>query len=165
MIRRNLWTNCCMSFKRKNIFLSFIYLFFESSPPIIMSSITRTNVIRVIHYVSRILRGLDWIFRGDTSQVWALITSPWVKIWKKITTTVLNKDENFLRYGFYCNRSHHGNVTTPLRFLFIFVFPCTRSSFFKKSLIRKLVLAIIASIMAKVEQILRAFSKYFETKF
>ena len=28
---------------------------------------------------------------------------------------------------FYCNRSHHGNVTTPLRFLFIFVFLCTKS--------------------------------------
>ena len=52
---------------------------------------------------------------------------------KTITTTVLYKDENFLLSGFYCNRSHHGNVTTPLRFLFIFVFLCT-GSFFKKSL-------------------------------
>ena len=29
------------------------------------------------------LRWLDWIFWWDTSQVWALTTSPWVKIWKK----------------------------------------------------------------------------------
>ena len=63
--------------------------------------------------------------------LWALITSPWVKIWKKVSTTVLYKDENFLWYGFYCNRSRHGNVTTPLRLLFIFVFLCTRS-FFKQ---------------------------------
>ena len=35
--------------------------------------------------------------------------------------------------GFFCNRSRHGNVLTPLRFLFIFVFLCTKS-FFKKSL-------------------------------
>ena len=35
--------------------------------------------------------------------------------------------------GFYCNRSRHGNVMTPIRFLFIFAFLCTRS-FLKKSL-------------------------------
>ena len=35
--------------------------------------------------------------------------------------------------GFYCIRSRHGNVTMPLRFLFIFVFLCAKS-FFKKSL-------------------------------
>ena len=46
---------------------------------------------------------------------------------KKVTTTVLYKDENFLWSGFYCNRSRYGNVMTPLRFLFIFVFLCTRS--------------------------------------
>ena len=68
---------------------------------------------------------------GKFVGLWALITSSWVKIWKKVSTTVLYKDENFLWYGFYCNRSRHGNVATPLRLLFIFVFLCTRS-FFKQ---------------------------------
>ena len=31
----------------------------------------------------------------------------------------------------FCNQSRHGNVTTPLRFLFIFVFLFARS-FFKE---------------------------------
>ena len=30
-----------------------------------------------------ILEWLDWIFVGDTSQVWALNASAWVKIWEK----------------------------------------------------------------------------------
>ena len=42
--------------------------------------------------------------------------------------------------GFICNRSHHGNVTPPFSFIFIFVFLCTRSFFFKKSLIRFFIL-------------------------
>ena len=67
-------------------------------------------------------------------------------------TTVLYKDENFLLFGFYRNRSRHGNVKTPLRFSFIFVFLCTRS-FFEKSL-KRVCTAIIASIIAKFEQIL-----------
>ena len=46
-------------------------------------------------------------------------------------------------------RSRYGNAMTPLRFLFIFVFLCTRSFFLKKS---ECVPAIIASIMAKFEQ-------------
>ena len=40
----------------------------------------------------------------------------------------------------------------PLRFIFIFVFLCTRSFFFNR--LRDYVPAIIASIMAKFEQIL-----------
>ena len=51
---------------------------------------------------------------------------------KKVTTTVVYTDENFLWSPFYCNRSGHGNLMTPIRFLFIFVFLCTRSQFFLK---------------------------------
>ena len=55
--------------------------------------------------------------------------------------------------GFICNRSRHGNVTTPIRFLFVFVVLCTRS-FFLRNRLKELVSAIIVSIMAKFEQIL-----------
>ena len=48
-------------------------------------------------------------------------------------------------------RSRYGNAMTPLRFLFIFVFLCTRS-FFLRNRLRECVPAIIASIMAKFEQ-------------
>ena len=71
---------------------------------------------------------------------------------KNITTSVSYKNENFLRSGFYCNRSRHGNVTTPLRFLFIFVFLCTKS--FLRNRLREFVPAIIEAIMANFEQIL-----------
>ena len=60
---------------------------------------------------------------------------------------------SFLQSGFYRNQSRHGNVTTPLRFLFIFVFLCTRS-FFLINRLREYVPAIIASSIAKFEQIL-----------
>ena len=67
--------------------------------------------------------------------------------------------------GFYCNRSRHGNVTTPLRFSSIFVFPSTKS-FFLRNRLREFVPTIIASIMAKFEtNSMRAFTRYFEEKF
>ena len=65
----------------------------------------------------------------------------------------INLRWKFLWSGFYCNRSRHGNVWTPLLFLFIFVFLCTRS-FFLRNRLREFVPAIIASIMSKFEQIL-----------
>ena len=71
---------------------------------------------------------------------------------KTITTTVLYKDENFLWSGFYCNRSHHGNVTTPLRFLFILCFSVP--GVFLRNRLREFVPAIIASIISKFKQIL-----------
>ena len=77
--------------------------------------------------------GSTGFFGVDTSRVWALTTSAWVKTREKGYPTLLYDDENFLWSGFCWNRSGHGNVTTPLRFLFMFVFLCTRS-FFKKSL-------------------------------
>ena len=39
-------------------------------------------------------------------------------IGKKVATTVLYKDENFLPFG-YCNWSRHGNIMTPLRFFYL----------------------------------------------
>ena len=36
---------------------------------------------------------------------------------KKVTTTAVNKVENVLWFGFYCKRSRHGNIMTPIRFL------------------------------------------------
>ena len=45
-------------------------------------------------------------------------------------------------------------LTTPLHFLLIFVFLCTRSFFFLRNRLREFVPAIIASIMAKFEQML-----------
>ena len=62
------------------------------------------------------------------------------------------KMKNSYDLGFIVNRSRHGNVTTPLRILFIFEFLCTRS--FLRNRLREFVPAIIASIMAKFEQIL-----------
>ena len=83
-------------------------------------------------------------------------------------TGPLYKDENFLWSGFYINRSRHGNLSASLRFLFIFVFLCTRSVFLVlRNLLREYVPSraimalgtmyvpsVIASIMAKFEQIL-----------
>ena len=81
-----------------------------------------------------------------------------------ITTTVLYNDENFLWSGFYCNRSRHGNVMTPLRFLFIFVFLCTRS-FLKKSL-KGICTCHNCLHYGKVStNSMKAFSKYFDTQF
>ena len=48
------------------------------------------------------------------------------------------------------NWSHHGNVMTSLRFLFIFFFFSVLGVFFKKSLLSEYVPAIIASIMAQL---------------
>ena len=45
-------------------------------------------------------------------------------------------------------------VMTPLRFLFIFVFLCTRSFFFLRNRLREYVPTIIVLIMAKFERIL-----------
>ena len=95
------------------------------------------------------LRWLDWIFlRGYLPSLSINYVATSKDMGKKINTTVLCKDENFFWSGFYCNRSRHGNVTTPLRFLFSFVFLCTKS-FFKKSL-----KGVCTSIMAKFEEIL-----------
>ena len=84
----------------------------------------------VIDSFEMLLRWLDWIFWG-----WYLpsLSINYVgmskDMEKKVTTTVLYKDENFLWSGFYCNRSRHGNVMMPLRFSFIAVFLCTMSFF------------------------------------
>ena len=80
---------------------------------------------------------------------------------KKVTTTVLYTDENFLWSGFYCNRSRHGNVMTPLHFSFIFVFLCSRS-FLKKSL--KGVCTCYNCLHYGIvwTNSMRAFLKYFE---
>ena len=53
---------------------------------------------------------------------------------------------------FYCNRSRHGNVMTPLRFYLSLCFSVP--GLFKKNCLREFVPAIIGSIMAKFEQIL-----------
>ena len=67
--------------------------------------------------------------------------------------TVLYKDENFLWSGFYCNYwSHHGNIMTPLRFYLSLCFSVV--GVFLRNCWRKYVPAIVASIMAKFEQIL-----------
>ena len=49
---------------------------------------------------------------------------------------------------FYCNRSRHGNITTPLSLCF------SVPGVFLENRLREFVPAIIASIMAKFEQIL-----------
>ena len=53
---------------------------------------------------------------------------------------------------FYRNRSRHGNVTTPLRFYLSLCFSVP--GVFLINRLREYVPAIIASIMAKFEQIL-----------
>ena len=104
-------------------------------------------------FVLQVLRRLDWIFLGGYLPSLSISYVGMSKdMEKKVTTTVLYKDENFLWYGFYCNRSRHGNVMTPLSFSFIVVFLCTRS--FWRNRLRKYVSDIIAFIMAKFEEIL-----------
>ena len=80
----------------------------------------------LLHFL---LRWLDWIFLGRYL--------PSLSINYVATSKGMGKrlPQLYLLYkdGFYCNLSRHSNVTTPLRFLFIFVFLCTKS-FFKKSL-------------------------------
>ena len=83
------------------------------------------------------LRWLDWIFLGEYLPSLSINYVAMRKdMGKTLPQHVLYKDENFLWSGFYCNRSRHGNVTTALRFIFIFVFLCTKSFFLKKSLER-----------------------------
>ena len=109
-----------------------------------------------------LLRWLDWIFWG-----WYLpsLSINYVgmskDMEKTVTTAVLYKDENFLWSGFYCNRSRHGNVMTPLRFSFIFVFLCSRS--FLKKLLKGVCTCYNCVHYGKVwTNSMRAFSKYFE---
>ena len=113
----------------------------------------------------KLLRWLDWNFLGGyllSLSINYVATSK--DMGKKITTTVLCKDENFFWSGFYCNRSRHGNVATPLRFLFIFVFLCTKS-FFKKSLKGVCTCHNFLNYGKVWTNSMRAFSRYFETKF
>ena len=78
------------------------------------------------------VRWLHWIFWGG---YFPRLSVNYVGMSKdmgqKVTKTVLHTDENFLWSGFYCNRSRHGNVMTPLRFLFIFVFLYLYHEFFE----------------------------------
>ena len=81
------------------------------------------------------IRWLDWIFfwgRGYLPSLSINYIKKSKDMEKKVTTTILYKDENFFVPGFYYNRSRYGNVMTPLLFLFIFVFLCTRSFFFEE---------------------------------
>ena len=111
------------------------------------------------------LRWLDWIFWGGYLPSFSINYVAMNKdIEKKITTTVLHKDENFLWSRFYCNRSRHGNVTTPLRFLFIFVFLCAKS-FEKKSLKGACTCHNCLNYGKVWTNSMGAFSRYFETKF
>ena len=48
---------------------------------------------------------------------------------KKLTQLYYIKMKISCDLGFFCNESLHGNVMKPLRFIFIFVFLCTRSFF------------------------------------
>ena len=52
---------------------------------------------------------------------------------KKVTATVLYKDENFLWFGFNCNQSRRGNVTTLLRFFIYLCVSLYLEFFLKKS--------------------------------
>ena len=52
----------------------------------------------------------------------------------------------------YCNRSRHGNLTTPFGFYLSLRF--SASGVFLRNRLREFVPGIIASIMAKFEQIL-----------
>ena len=90
-----------------------------------------TNFFALKEFDCIFLRWLDWIFmRGYL---------PSLSINYVATSKDMGKRLPQLYYikmkisGFYCNRSRHGNITMPLRFLFIFVFLCT-GSFIKKSL-------------------------------
>ena len=81
-----------------------------------------------------LLRWLDWIFLGgyllSLSINYVAIS---IDMEKRFPKLYYIKTKISYDLVFFCNRSRHGNVTTPLRFLFIFVFLCTRI-FFKKSL-------------------------------
>ena len=65
--------NCTAS--RLKVWTSFLY-------PFAMCLLDFWSRVNELLLIFGRLRWLDWIFLGDTSQVWALTTSPWIKIWK-----------------------------------------------------------------------------------
>ena len=64
------------------------------------------------------------------------------------------KDENFFWSGFYCNQSRHGNVYDAMTFFIYLCVSLYQEFFYLRNCLREYVPAIIASIMAKFEQIL-----------
>ena len=69
------------------------------------------------------LRWLDWIFWGGYLPSLSInYVSMSKDMGKRLPQLYYIKMKMSYDPGFYCNRSHHGNVTRPLRFLFIFVF-------------------------------------------
>ena len=128
----------------------------------IFSATQRCNIVATLIGT---LRWLDWIFlEGYLPSLSINYVGMSKRYGKKVTTTLLYKDENFLWSRFYCNRSRHGNVMTPLRFSFMFVFLCTRS-FLKKSF-KGVCTCHNCLHYGKVwRNSMTAFSKYFEMQF
>ena len=83
-------------------------------------------------------------FGGDTSQVWALITSPWVKIWKKSYHNCIIQRWKFLMIWFLLLSEWPWQRNDAITF---FIYLCV-------SLYQEFVRAIRTLIMAKFEQIL-----------
>ena len=101
-----------------------------------------------------LLRWLDWILRRDTIKVWVFTPRTLTKSREKDTTVVLYKDENLLWPMFHWHWSCHGNVKTPLLFFYLPLYFSTPGALFSRKRLRELVPPLVASIMAKFEQIL-----------
>ena len=86
---------------------------------------------------------------------------------KKVTSAVLYKDETFLWFMFYWHKSCLGNIMTLLRFLLgLYLFLGTRIFFCFRERLRELLPPLIASILAKFEQILwERFGSIFKSSF
>ena len=102
---------------------------------------------KIISYSKHNVKGRSTeFFREYTSPLWAFTTSALPYRY------VLYKDENLLWSMFYWHHSCHDNVMTPFRFLLSFAFFGTRRFF--RNRLRELVPPLVASMMAKFEQIL-----------
>ena len=111
------------------------------------------------------LRWLDWIFlRGYLRRLSFNYVGMSKDTGKRLPQLYYITMKIFLWFGFYCYRSRHGNIMTPLRFLFIFLFLSTRS-FLKKSLEGVCSCHKWLHYGKVSTNSMRAFSKYFDTQF
>ena len=99
---------------------------------------------------------------GATSQVWALTTSAWVKIWEKGYHSCIIWRWKFLIIWVLLQSELPWQHNDTITFLFIFVFLCTRML---KSLKGVCTCQNCLNYGKVWTNSIRAFWKYFETKF
>ena len=93
------------------------------------------------------LRWLDWTFYGEYLPSLGINYVGISKyMGKRLPQLYEIKMKISYKPGFYCNQSRHGNVMTPLRFVFIFVFLCTRIFFVYEIAQRSMYLSLYRSM-------------------